>query len=243
MLPCPRLWMECHATRTPLCPACCAWQTGRARASLPSRAQSRPPRAVCARSGHLTAGMDLLGTVVVGTITAVGGGTARDVIVLNRMPFWIEEWEYIVIGVAGALAAFFTWPTLKKMGADDNADVMLMADGVALGAFAVIGTQNGIRAKLPLGLTVIGAMITSTFGGLTRDVLCQRPPRILHAHADIYASTALGGSAAYLAARQLGLPVPARIIAGVSTTAAMRMYAWTNGVRLPTWQGSDIIKN
>ncbi len=55
--------------------------------------------------------MDMLGTVVVGTITAVGGGTIRDALVMNRVPFWIEEWEYLVISAVAAAAAFFTWPS------------------------------------------------------------------------------------------------------------------------------------
>lgn len=54
--------------------------------------------------------MDILGTVIVGTVTAVGGGTIRDTLVLNRLPFWIEEWEYLLIGIAGSLAAFISWP-------------------------------------------------------------------------------------------------------------------------------------
>ncbi len=57
------------------------------------------------------AGLDLLGTVIVGTVTAVGGGTVRDALVMNRAPFWIEEWEYLLLGLAGSLAAFLSWPT------------------------------------------------------------------------------------------------------------------------------------
>jgi uncharacterized membrane protein YeiH len=61
--------------------------------------------------------------------------------------------------------------------------------------------------------------------------------------ADIYASTALAGSAVYLAMRGVGMPVAVRIAAGVATTASMRMGAWTHGVRLPTWGGDTLVKN
>ena len=63
-------------------------------------------------SGSVTAascGMDLLGSVLVGTITAVGGGTLRDSIVLTKKPFWVEENEYLVLAVGGALLAFLFW--------------------------------------------------------------------------------------------------------------------------------------
>lgn len=75
---------------------------------------------------------------------------------------------------------------LKAVGFDDESEPFLWGDAIALGAFAVIGTQNGIRARLPLGIVLLCGMMTATFGGLTRDVLCQRPPRILHAHAGTY---------------------------------------------------------
>lgn len=132
--------------------------------------------------------------------------------------------------------------SLKKNGADDSSTGMLVADGVSLGAFAVIGTQNGVRAKLPLGITLVCGMMTATFGGLTRDILCQRPARILHAHADIYASTALAGSGAYMLCRAAGLPLAIRIGAGVGATAGLRVHAWTQGTRLPTWEGHMVVK-
>jgi hypothetical protein len=57
--------------------------------------------------------MDLMGATLVGSITAVGGGTLRDALVLNKKPFWTDEPEYIVMAAAAAAAAFVAWPTLK----------------------------------------------------------------------------------------------------------------------------------
>jgi uncharacterized membrane protein YeiH len=85
-------------------------------------------------------------------------------------------------------------------------------------------------------------MMSATFGGLTRDVLCGRPPRILHSHSEIYASTALLGSTTYMTLRFAGLPVALRICGGVAATAGLRWMAYTQGIRLPTWDGSSIIK-
>ncbi len=55
--------------------------------------------------------MDVLGTIVVGTVTAVGGGTIRDTLVLGRAPFWIVEWEYLLISLLAAVGAFVAWPS------------------------------------------------------------------------------------------------------------------------------------
>merc|ERR1719159_1509139 len=61
-----------------------------------------------------TAGMDLLGCTIVGTVTAIGGGTFRDAIILNKMPFWIEEAEYFLGAAACAAATFFLWRDLPE---------------------------------------------------------------------------------------------------------------------------------
>ena len=80
-------------------------------------------------------------------------------------------------------------------------------------------------------------MVTATFGGMVRDVLCRRPARILHSKADIYASTALAGATAFLALRSAGMPVGVRILGGVGTAVALRYWAWTQGIRLSTYEG------
>jgi hypothetical protein len=103
--------------------------------------------AVFAFGGAITAGvagMDLMGCVIVGTITSVGGGTIRDTIILRKQPFWIEEPEYIVICFIFAGLSFFIWPFLESQyGLTDSDDWMNWADNLSLAAFCVIGAQNG----------------------------------------------------------------------------------------------------
>ena len=160
---------------------------------------------VFASSGAITAascGLDLLGCVALGTITAVGGGTIRDVVILGRAPFWSgpnggniyfcfeiqllycvvivkahllrlflynlmwftmlptcsTETEYLWISFAAALAAFFLYPIL---GSDVfDSPTMNAADAVGLGAFCVIGAQNGIRAGLAWPLCILCGVST-----------------------------------------------------------------------------------
>ncbi|KAI9034417.1 UPF0126 domain-containing protein [Hyaloraphidium curvatum] len=190
---------------------------------------------VFACTGAVTAGsvanMDILGCVLVGTITAVGGGTVRDLLIGNR-PFWNEEPEYIYISVVTAGATFMLW---KLAGLEDDDPLINWGDALGVGAFAVIGTLNGIRKGLPALLCMFCGMSTATFGGVIRDVLSQRRPRILHSYAELYATTALAGSGVYLAARALAVPVPVRIVMGVGTAMGARWAAWTWDLRLPTW--------
>ena len=192
--------------------------------------------AIFAATGCVTAGtfanMDLLGCVVVGTITAVGGGTVRDLLV-GQVPFWTSEPEYIWISVTAALAAFFTWGSI---GLNDDDPFFLWGDALGVGAFAVIGTMNGIRKGLVPLLCLVCGMFTATGGGVIRDVLSQRKPRILHSYAELYASTALLGSATYLTTRALAMPLPVRIVSGVGTAVFARWAAWTYDLKLPTWK-------
>ena len=198
----------------------------------------------CATTGAITAatyGLDLLGVCMVGTITAVGGGTLRDLVIFGRRPFWSGadgEVEYIYLSLASAAAAFFLYPSLKERGLlHEDGALLQWGDAIGLGAFAVIGCMNGIRGGLSPLLCVVCGVSTATFGGLTRDVLIARQGgvRILHSHAELYASCAGAASAAYLLARALALPLGARIFAGVAVGVGARALSWEHGLRLPTW--------
>ena len=200
--------------------------------------------AVFAVTGSLAAaktGMDVLGCTIVGTITAVGGGTIRDVLLgAGRRAFWMEEIEYLWICVASAAGAFALAPHLERaVGFRVDHELVDWADAIGVGAFCVIGAMNGIRANVPCAAIVACGMFTATFGGVVRDVLIDRPVRILHSYTDVYATTALSGATAYVLARHAGAPTSGRILAGVVTAVAMRKFAWTHDLRLPTYAGPE----
>ncbi|RHZ27529.1 hypothetical protein DYB37_004716 [Aphanomyces astaci] len=213
---------------------------------------------VFAVSGSLTAataGCDLLGCTLIGTITAVGGGTLRDALVLNKQPFWIEEWEYLVFSGAAAAGAFYLWGQIPAgdeviegtgltLKSTDGGEGTLMdwGDAVGVGAFAVIGAMNGIRAQSPLLVSALCGMMTSTFGGMTRDTLLNRPVRILHPYADTYAPIAFTGAAAYLAMRAVAPQYQGlRIASCVALAVGLRQQAWTDGWRLPHWDVEGVV--
>lgn len=184
-------------------------------------------------------GMDVLGATVVGTITAVGGGTIRDVLLgRGRRAFWMEEPEYLWICAVSAAGAFLAWPHLEEaFGVRVTDPWVEYLDALGVGAFCVIGAQNGARAGVPCAAAVACGMFTATFGGVVRDVLMERPVRILHSYTDVYATTALGGASAYMLIRAAGAPVSLRIIGGVAVAVAARVAAARNDWRLPTYAG------
>jgi uncharacterized membrane protein YeiH len=192
-----------------------------------------------ALSGCVTAGvagMDLLGCLIVATITSVGGGTVRDLLIGNSPVFWVEETEYLVICILVALGTFFLW---SWYGGDDSSKVLFWADTIGVGAFCVIGAQNGIRKNLAGVVCVCCGMFTATFGGVIRDVLCNRPVRIMHSHAEVYATTALAGASAYVLAKRARLPLMWRISSGFGTAVVLRYLATAWDIKLPTFTPSQ----
>jgi uncharacterized membrane protein YeiH len=185
--------------------------------------------AVFAVSGVLVAsrsGMDVLGGLALAALTAIGGGTLRDVL-LNRHPiFWIRDARYLwVILVAALLTmayiAFFPPPV----------NSLLIADGLGLSLFAISGAQIAEADKhSPLIVILMGAM-TGTAGGMLRDVMSARVPMIFQQ--DLYATAAIGGIAVYLILQKLGLPRTVAVSAGVLVILALRIAAVVFGWHLP----------
>ena len=196
-----------------------------------------------ASSGALTAsaaGMDALGCGIVGTITAVGGGTVRDFLLGVRGPcFWMAEAEYLYMCIATTAATFFLWPNISQSQMNPTAEAVIeTGDFLGLGAFCVIGAHNGVRAGVPLVAAAICGMATATFGGVIRDTLCKRPVRILHSHQELYATCALAGATSYLVSRGAGLPTALNIFVGMGAAFALRYASMNYGLRLPTLSSS-----
>lgn len=196
-----------------------------------------------ALTGSLTAGtegMDLFGCTVVGFVTALGGGTVRD-IALGRLPiFWITAWDEALLCVAVSMFAFFAWPRLAtalKLSVDD--EWLFWTDSVGLGVFAALGAQTAVfmPMRVHFGGCAVAGMFTATFGGLTRDVLCQKPPRILYPAREVYALPALCGAAACTALLRYSdsMMVMESILLGTWVTIQMRVFAINAGLRLPSF--------
>jgi len=188
--------------------------------------------AVFAVSGVLAAGrksLDLLGVLVIATLTAIGGGTIRDLL-LDRHPiFWISQPTYlVVISVAAALTIIYV-RVRRPPG-----DALLYADALGLALFTIAGAQIAEAAGLSPIIVVLMATITGVAGGVLRDVLCAEIPLILRR--DIYATAAIVGASAYLLAEKLGAPRPWASGLGMAAVAILRVVAIVRGLALPTFR-------
>ena len=178
-----------------------------------------------------TGGMSILGSTVVGCITALGGGTVRDMLWGKAPVFWLDEKEYLYMSVANASAAFVACATMDPSQAVLQA-ILFWGDTLGLGAFCVIGTMYAARLGCSYVIIMLCCLVTCTGGGIIRDTLLRRPARVLHAHAEVYAETALGGGSAYMLARTMLLPLQYRALAGMMTCISMRVYASSHDVRM-----------
>lgn len=186
--------------------------------------------AVFAASGALAArgrGLDLLGVIVVAAITAIGGGTLRDLL-LDRHPiFWITDTGYLLV-ITGAALLTVAWARVRP----PPLTALLVADALGLALFALSGAQLAEAARVPPLIVVMMGTMTGVAGGILRDVITAQVPLILRR--EIYATAAIAGIAAYLALQALGLPRDAAFGAGMMVVAGLRLVAIRWGLHLPT---------
>lgn len=185
--------------------------------------------AVFAISGALAASrkaLDLFGVLVIAAITAIGGGTLRDLL-LNRHPiFWMLDPTYLVVI---SVAALLTILYLRHRPVPGRA--LLVADSLGLGLFAISGARIAEAAGYPPIIVILLGTMTGVAGGVLRDVLSAEVPLILQR--DIYATAAIAGVSVYLLLQWLGAPQSAAGVVGMVAVVALRLIAIARGLGLP----------
>ncbi|WOB08262.1 trimeric intracellular cation channel family protein [Piscinibacter gummiphilus] len=187
--------------------------------------------AVFAASGALAgiaSRLDLLGIIVLASITAIGGGTLRDVL-LNRHPiFWMHD-SGPIWTILAATAATLLWVQVLPV----PTDALLIADAIGLAVFAISGAQVAEKAGCRPMVTVLMGTLTGSGGGVLRDVLSAKVPLILRQ--DIYATAAIAGIAVYLLARAAKVSTAWAFAAGAVTVAGTRLAAIAYDLKLPVF--------
>ena len=191
--------------------------------------------AVNALTGVLDAGrknMDLVGVVMVGTATALGGGTVRDVL-LQRPVFWLNEQVYLVVAVATTLIIFFAVRGLRL-----PSRLFLIPDAIGLALFTIVGTQIALQWQAPwLAASLLG-VITGVVGGVVRDVLCNEVP-LVFVRGELYVTAAWIGAMVLIGLQSLGVSAVAAAWAGMATVLAIRLAAMAFRITLPTYSSRE----
>ncbi|MCP1673264.1 putative membrane protein YeiH [Natronocella acetinitrilica] len=186
--------------------------------------------AVFAASGVLAAqdrDLDLFGAILIATLTAIGGGTLRDLLLGHHPIFWIVDNWYLVTIIAAALA---TIVYLQFRPAP--AGLLAVADAFGLAIFAMSGARLALEAGHgPLIVVMMGTM-TGVVGGMLRDVVTARVPLILQK--EIYATAAIAGVLTYLGLQAIAVPEALAFAVGAVVVISLRLVAIRWGLNLPS---------
>ena len=192
--------------------------------------------AVFAVSGALAAAekhQDILGFILFGTITGIGGGTARDLLLNTDAVFWIEDTRYIWTCIAASMATWFLARPFHSLKL-----VLLWADALGLALFSVLGTIKALAWGAPAIVAIGMGMMTASFGSLIRDSLLGRPPVLLEPN--IYVTAALVGAGSYTLLNGFGAFQPFALYLAVGAAFALRASAIIFDLRLPKYSGSSV---
>ncbi|MGA8855213.1 MAG: trimeric intracellular cation channel family protein [Christiangramia sp.] len=172
--------------------------------------------------------LDLFGIFIIAFVTAIGGGTVRDILIGDTPVTWMENIVYVyLIGVVTVLSIVFRNKInyLKKS--------LFLFDTIGLGVFTITGVETGIQNDLdPIISVALGAM-TGTFGGVIRDILCNEIPVIFRK--EIYATACLIGALAYVVLYDLGVDADVIYIVTSLTVISIRLVVVKYHITLPSF--------
>ena len=173
-------------------------------------------------------GLDLIGALMLGLVTALGGGTMRDLLI--RYPiFWFEDFNYVWAALAGAFFAF--WLTALFRG---SYRALLYLDGFGAALFAIAAADKVLlNPLLPPPIAVLLGVLTGIGGGLLRDLLAGRATLLMSR--DIYATPILLGCTVFVALRQLAPEFPHAWLAGTALIFGVRALAIHYHLQMPAW--------
>lgn len=186
--------------------------------------------AVFAVSGVLAAGrkgLDALGVAVIAVVTAIGGGTLRDIL-LDRHPiFWISDTTYlwvILAATAVTLGYVRVWIATRR--------ALLVADALGLAFFTIAGAQIAQQAGVSDFVAVLMGISTGVAGGVLRDVLTAEIPLVMRP-GRLYATAAIVGAVSYVLLARWGISRDAAALVGMAAIAGLRLAAILWRLELP----------
>ena len=172
-------------------------------------------------SGALSAGrrnMDMFGVAFVAFITALGGGTVRDILLGNFPVVWTQHMIYIYLTIGAGIATMFIAHFLQRLRS-----MFLLMDAMGLVAFTIIGCDVALKLGYDIPVVIMSGITTGIFGGILRDILCNSTPQVLRE--ELYASVSILVAVQYLLMLHFNVPVNIALIVAFVTGLSIRMLA------------------
>lgn len=166
---------------------------------------------------------DWFGAYVVGLVTAIGGGTVRDLL-LGLPVFWMMNWSYLAVTALSLVAVI-----MFRRALVGGMRTLFIFDAIGLALFVVVGIEKTLSAEFPMWTAIVMGIITGSFGGVTRDILINDEP--LFFRKEIYATACLAGGVFYWLTDLAGaIPIVSQLSCAVGVVglriAAVR-YGWS----------------
>lgn len=182
-------------------------------------------------TGALAAGrerMDLFGVTMIAIVTALGGGSLRDVLLGHHPLTWVKDPEYLLL-VAGAAIVTVSIAGIMKY----FRQLFLVLDGLGLVVFSILGARVALEMGHGVVIAVAAAVITGVAGGMMRDLLCDRIPLVLRD--ELYASISVLAALLFVGMLRLGVAENVAVISTLVAGFVLRMLALRFRWRLPVF--------
>lgn len=172
--------------------------------------------------------MDLVGVFTVAFITAFGGGTLRDILLDLRPLFWVTHQEYAILIFILALIASPLIRTLRHILSEK---LIVIADAIGLGLFSIVGVSSALEANMPIFIASMMGVITGIFGGVLRDIVCNKVPMVFR-DGKPYAICAFLGSWAFLIMRKFEFPHDFALWSSAMLITGLRLLTWRFDIKI-----------
>ena len=170
--------------------------------------------------------MDLVGAMTVAFVTAFGGGTVRDLL-LGRTPiFWLVDQGLSIATFVVSVIAFYLLDRISDQ-------LLVIPDALGLGFFSILGATYAMQMDLSLLVISLMGVVTGVFGGILRDVLCNKIPSVFNKDTELYATCAFAGTWVFIVLVKLNVDNSIASWAGTFVIVALRILAVRFKLTLP----------
>ncbi|WP_066627671.1 trimeric intracellular cation channel family protein [Labilibacter marinus] len=170
--------------------------------------------------------LDLFGATFIGFVTAIGGGTIRDLMLGNTPVTWILDSKYFILILASILFTLVFYKYILKLK-----QTLFLFDTIGIGVFTIIGIEKALFFGINAPISMVMGLSSAVIGGVIRDTLCNDVPLIFHK--EIYATACIIGGSVYLVLQHFNVETHFSQIATISSIIIIRLLAIKYNLSLP----------